>query len=632
MARHLAAIIAAFTLLNAPAARQSQPPLVSVGPNVQVSASKPSTMHSEGLIVADPTNAKRLLVCSMFWAEEIGDGIVTYLSEDGGKHWERTFDTTRREDLGGDPACVYGPDGTAYLMMMPMKVPALAKMRLPLRRSDDGGRTWRTLGVIGGVDRESLVVDGTGGQFHNRIYAHGSATVSGPRGPRRNTLELYASSDGGRTFGRPATHVPFGRGYIFGADNSVILSDGRWLTVFCEFKDYWDSADSTSHSSDPFGRPPEPENAWLKAIASDDGGDSLTAPVTISGWHMPSVPVRKSMPMASVAADSSTGPFNDRLYVVWPDTRFGGTDILLSYSSDRGQTWTPSIVVNDDHRPAAAAAAPNHLLPSVAVNKNGIVAVTWLDRRDEPDNLGWRVRVRASLDGGETFLPSRVVSEVPTRFDGREQWPSGAGTTGGGTPVSSGGLLRVLIVGMGHHYFPGDYAGLAADRDGAFHPYWIDNRTGWHQVWTAAIDVAATATKNGSSDLSALEDLTPLTTLYRVTSSYDRATQTATVTVRLQNTSTKSISGPFWIRVVSLNSEVGTVDAVGATNGATGPGASWNVTSYVEGADLAPGAASRPLILSFKLHDVRPTLQRRGDTRDNLLVEFFARVLGHSSQ
>jgi hypothetical protein len=41
-----------------------------------------------------------------------------------------------------------------------------------------------------------------------------------------------------------------------------------------------------------------------------------------------------------------------------------------------------------------------------------------------------------------------------------------------------------------HIYLPGDYSGLTAAADGVFHPYWIDNRTGWHQVWTAAVRVS----------------------------------------------------------------------------------------------------------------------------------------------
>ena len=96
-------------LLNVSARLQDRRALVSAGPNVQVSATKGSTMHGEGLIAADPTDARRLLVCSMFRDEEIGQGVAAYVSTDGGVRWDRTFESAR-EEPAGDPACTFGPD------------------------------------------------------------------------------------------------------------------------------------------------------------------------------------------------------------------------------------------------------------------------------------------------------------------------------------------------------------------------------------------------------------------------------------------------------------------------------------------------------------------------------------------
>jgi hypothetical protein len=49
-------------------------------------------------------------------------------------------------------------------------------------------------------------------------------------------------------------------------------------------------------------------------------------------------------------------------------------------------------------------------MPAIAVNNDGVVAVAWYDRRDNPDNLGYFERLSASLDGGVTWLPSIRVS------------------------------------------------------------------------------------------------------------------------------------------------------------------------------------------------------------------------------
>ncbi|PYR73276.1 MAG: hypothetical protein DMF86_20965 [Acidobacteria bacterium] len=481
------------------------------------------------------------------------------------------------------------------------------------------------------MGRDSLVVDTTSGRFRGRIYTHGTSFPRSTTGVERQALALYTSADGGRTFRQRVERVALNRRGVAGAGNGVVLSDGRWLTVFAEVKEFWETADGNSFNREGyFPRPPEPENAWLKAITSDDGGDSLNEPVTVSGWHIPNLYSRYSIYDPAVAVDGSDGGFRDRLYAVWPDARFGGTDILLSSSADRGQTWSAPIVVNDDRRPLPPAPAPNHLLPAVAVNNAGVVAVTWLDRRDAADRLAWQARIRVSLDGGETFLPSVMVSEAPARFDGREHWPPTASTTGGGTLSHGGGMLRLQIFAPIHVYLPGDYAGLAADRDGIFHPYWIDNRTGWHQVWTAAVSVAAKAIKNGTEDLAALDDLTPMTTLERQSSDYDRAAQTATLTVRLKNTSAKPLAGPFKVRLISVESDVANVDVVGASNGLAGAGAVWDVTSYVDGGRLDAGSASHPFTLVFKLRDVRPFVQGRTDGFTQMLGRFFARVLGRA--
>jgi hypothetical protein len=585
-------------------------------------------MHTEGMIAADPADPRKLIACSMFLTERSGQSVAVYQSADGGAHWQRTFESPAEEFIA-DPACTFGPDGVAYLTMMPLTVPSLAAMRLPLWRSTDGGLTWQSAARTGGMDRESIVVDATGGRFHNRIYIHGSSHVRGTDGVTRSVLMLYASSDGGRSFERPAQWVTLGRGHIFGPSNSVVLSDGTWLTVFTNLKAYWNSADTTGHEPTPFSSPPEAETARLEAIASRDGGDTLNEPVVISGEYQPNEYVRMTAIAPAVASDSTDGPFRDRIYTAWSDSRFGGSNILLSYSADRGQTWSAPTVVNDDPHADLGRTAPNHLMPAVAVNNDGVVAVTWLDRRDASDNLGWRERIRVSLDGGETFPPSVLVSEAPAQFDGAEHWPAQAGTSGGGTPLFSGGPLHVEVFSPRFLYVPGDYATLAADANGIFHPYWIDNRTGWHQVWTADVHVTGKAVRNGSEALASLDDLTPLTTLHRITNHYDRETATASVTVRLENTSHQTLEGPFTLRLITLGSDVATVAALATSNHLPGPGATWTVPGPAAAPGrLAPGERSEPFTLTFSLRDVRPFVQGHTDHFDLRLVKFDVRVLG----
>jgi hypothetical protein len=125
-----------------------------------------------------------------------------------------------------------------------------------------------------------------------------------------------------------------------------------------------------------------------------------------------------------------------------------------------GESWSAPRVVSDDASPPNRGNRPNNFMPTIAVNNSGVVGISWYDRRDNPDNLSYWVRFSASVDGGATWLPSLRVSthanlkkEDDFRFNG------------------------------------GDTSGLTADVDGAFHPLWIDNRTGIHQMWTTTVTV-----------------------------------------------------------------------------------------------------------------------------------------------
>jgi hypothetical protein len=44
----------------------------------------------------------------------------------------------------------------------------------------------------------------------------------------------------------------------------------------------------------------------------------------------------------------------------------------------------------------------------------GVVVVAWYDRRESSDNMGWRIRAAASLDGGVTTI----------RFRSNLYWPA----------------------------------------------------------------------------------------------------------------------------------------------------------------------------------------------------------------
>src|SRR4030095_8577545 len=93
--------------------------------------------------------------------------------------------------------------------------------------------------------------------------------------------------------------------------------------------------------------------------------------------------------------------------------------------------------------------------PSVAVNSDGVVGVTLVERRKDDGKEFQHLYFTPSLDGGKTFLPEVRVSSAPscpdTPRNGRAatRWPEG-----------------------------GDYNGLVAGADGTFHVLWGGSRDG----------------------------------------------------------------------------------------------------------------------------------------------------------
>jgi hypothetical protein len=169
---------------------------------------------------------------------------------------------------------------------------------------------------------------------------------------------------------------------------------------------------------------------------------------------------------ASLAVDASAQPSRDRLYLVCTNRERDG--VLVHHSADRGETWSA---------PARADSAGGDVVfrrtPSIAVNRDGVVGVTWYERRKEGTRECQHIYFTTSLDGGKTFLPAARVSTAPSCPD---------------TPRNGGSAKRWAA--------GGDYSGLAAAADGSFHVLWADSRNSVYQLWAARVQVAPTAKQN----------------------------------------------------------------------------------------------------------------------------------------
>lgn len=413
---------------------------ITVGPATQVSRAYEKRPHAEVVLAAEAGERGRLLAGSMVLDPATGSSVVAYASSDGGKTWELALE--RKAEKGGpsyfDPAAAFDPDGVAYFATYSPPIRTdLRRMPQPvleITSSRDGGHTWAApLVVENRADRPFLAVDCTNGKFRGRVYCTGTS----------GGLVVWRSRDGARTFDPPTRLACQGsdQGSTFG--QGVVLSDGRLVVPYRMLTKATDQQWS------------------LRVQRSDTGGESFLGEQPLRDYRE----IVGALPI--MAVDQGSGAFRDRLYLVWSERTEAGRRVMLTLSKDKGVNWSEPTALSDEAGVAGReeAAERRAFLPSVAVNRAGVVAVSWYDGTLRGGVLHSTVRLRASLDGGNTWLPGVRVTEFIDRSD----------SEAASTPGSASWL--------------GDTAGLAADASGAFHPLWIDNRTGMRQVFTARVVV-----------------------------------------------------------------------------------------------------------------------------------------------
>jgi hypothetical protein len=572
-----------------------QSPAISVGPNVRISTANSDRAHWETRIAADPEHAGTLLACSFIHSSKDDSfHTIVYRSGDDGKSWQPSMESNV-SDFVGDPDCIFGLDGSAFFATLALHYEADLAHETHIYRSRDGGQNWEKPVSLPFIDREYLAVDRSPGPRHGQLYMQGNRFRATVDGDERIVFSLFRSTDNGVTFKEPVELLSDGEHMPFGNGSSEVLSDGAYVAIFAE----WDDRKHLTNIQTP---PVSVGN--IKIVRSSDGGEKFDKADVIGQWYECYNAMTLGIPM--LAADHSNGPFKDRVYAVWGDAKSGRCDVRFSYSSDKGKSWSPSVIINDDPDPNDPQHISHQSMPVLAVNKNGVVGIAWYDRRDTREDLGWYVRFTASLDGGETFLPSVRVSSSPELHKRDAALPIWVFAEGGGgfpTRRRSSTMSINISTDQGESR-GGDTAGMAADADGKFHPIWVDNRTGVLQLWTAAITVPGIALVNGAADLASMDNVTHDVMLRFANTLYDPAKGVISFDTHLVNTSDAAIGLPIKVRAVSLRPGTGTVLIANADNGGMVAGSVWDFSSLVSGETLKPGEKTGEKRLEFHVKDM----------------------------
>jgi len=571
---------------------------IQVGENVRITAEDSERYYADPTIHAHPKLPHKMLMCGLAFSPKGNDRTaVTYVSGDDGRTWKKTFESDPAA-RPNDPICELAANGTAYHLISP-RVGTRDTVRLLLYRSPDDGEHWEQVSDWPYTDRPSLSVDSTVGPFRDRVYIHGTGYVQSidEAPPMRKGVRLWRSTDQGRTVLGPSVRMFLNREYPVVSSNSVILADGTWVTAIAQWHSVYSGYETSSFDPVFLESTPNHPNGALQIVRSTDGGEAISSGVKVDDWYSSGRPPKWpgfSTLIPELASDNQS-IFRNSVYVVWPDLRNGRTEIRFSYSRNGGRTWSRSIVVNDDHDDGPHH---NHLNPMIAVNASGVIGIAWYDRRDAADNLGYSVRFTASLDGGETFLPSVLVSSQPRAFNAADRIFTGS--------VSERGEYAGFSVNVpGFQYSGGDFSNMTTNAANDFYPVWIDNRTGVSQAWTAPIHVTGEVTHYGDRAWSDLTDVTRGLTVELTEHSFDLKDGVLVVKARLRNESGSSICKPIVLRAVTLQSWTGRPGAVNSDNGVAGPGAAWNFDDALVKPCLGNGESSGTRELRFRLNEVR---------------------------
>lgn len=467
--------------------------------NIDVSVS--NEIESEVHAAINPTDSANILVSPI--NQTGGLTVPIYYTKDFGKSWNKStvnLGPSEPESFvagGGDPMFAFDANGTAYFSWINVYYTSLqfdtVYADMYWAYSTDGGVSWQREknDIIGKgliiqqkvesfFDKQWMMVDRTNSPYRGNLYcamlhSEGDDNRVGLRTKKANNSSFDQSTL------RPKSN-DFAFNQFAGVD---IAPDGSVNMIFLGSK--------VGITSD---------DVAMYHLHSTDGGATFSSEQKISTIIHPRFSTQiastttagilnqRVYPCPSIVIDKSSSPYRGRQYVVW--SAYGttqnnnrGFDIFLTYSDNNGATWSEPKVVNDNTNNITS----DQYYPSVAVNDNGVLIITWYDRRNDPDNLNTEYFMTYSFDGGQTFVQNFSVSSQSTDFS---------------------------TVGLRNNGFGiGEYNQTLATKNYAI-PIWADARGGAGNlnIYAAFIPITSNITSIHSYDVSLVSEDIYLTTPY----------------------------------------------------------------------------------------------------------------------
>lgn len=532
-----------------------------------------------------------------------------YLSTDYGQTWREVLVDASTKWVS-EHSCAFGLNQQAYFLSSRSAfyhgLPHHDQGRSRLYSSTDDGSTWRETTDWPFIDFSSTAVDLQEESTRRLvfIFANDLNTNDPESGPG---LLTYAPGDSGTLHSLlMAKESRYGKLFSAGPTASAVLDDGSAIAAF-----------SISRSSQTGSRPWAKTSAirqLIEAVRSDDKGLSLNQAVPIS-----SASRFGQLSESTMAIDRSLSRYRGRIYVSWAQDSTRQIEIMLATSDDGGRSWHRRKIrsLPDRPRELGFGSSPGITPPSVAVNKDGIVGIFWVEKQGRCPYFA------ASLDGGYSFKAGSHVGACSRARSHDLAWYGHYLFTWPESEANEQGVQRdesrvgVRLEMRVQSLTP---TSMVADDHGDFHPMWLAVREGGSELRTSVVNVTS---ESGIAPKlpPGLTDISSQVALEFANNRFDAQRETFSVDVMVVNRGRVPLKGPLLLQVLQTKSTLGTL-RLGENPKDDAESCQWTQHSrLIVQHVLAPEHWSVPVRLSAELHHVRRT-----DAGD---INVFVRVCGY---
>ena len=390
-------------------------------------------VESEVHAAINPMDSNNIVISPIFQIDNSDLPIIfctIYYTKDGGKTWKLSsyktnpigFDNVKILG-GGDPVLAFDYNGRVYLTWLNLFQTPDNKIHTALlwAYSDDGGETWNesinpyithfvnsnNINFLKMADKQWLTVNSNNDLFVSYTYLQGN---SAGQSTSIYVAKLPAGSDEFEPPVKVNNHLSASLTQF-----STITTDEKqnlhlmYLELYRNNEMLLIHAESTNSGKSFINKSYVSSLIMPRSILNQSGTIDTIVGITS----------RRLYPAPLLVADNNPNSrYKNNLYAVWNANGISRNmgkkmDIYFSKSTDGGKKWEKAKVLSRENNSKPVS----QYYPSLAVNREGVIAVSYYDRNDDDENdINTDYVIQFSYDGGTSFTEPKKLTTFATDF------------------------------------------------------------------------------------------------------------------------------------------------------------------------------------------------------------------------